>query len=157
MDAIKAFFSIIGSAILTILNPLFNPVVILVILFTIDIAAGIISDRMINKASFSTKKFLKAVMFLFFYVVIIGVLYLICYLQNDVEEGVLLLKMITYVCAYFYFSNIAKNMHESYPTNRFFSFLYFFLSLDLITQKIPILSKFLEKEKEKDENEQQGN
>ena len=151
MDAVKAFFSMIVSTILTIFNPLFNPTIILVILFVVDIATGIISDKVINKADFSSKKFLKAIMFLFLYVVIIGVLHLICYLQKDIEEGGLLLKAVTYVCAYFYFSNIAKNLHKSYPGNRFFAFLYFVLSLNLVTEKISVLHMFLEKEKkEKD-------
>ena len=153
MDAIKAFFSVIISSVLTIMNPVFNPTIILAILFVIDIAAGIISDKLINKADFSFKKFFKAVMFLFLYVVIIGTLYLICYLQEDIEEGKLLLKTITYACAYFYSSNIAKNLHETYPTNRFFAFLYFVLSLDLFTKKIPVIHNFLAQEKKRKDEE----
>jgi phage-related holin len=152
MESVKAFFSFIASALLAIINPLFNPTVILAILFAIDVISGIVADKLINKTDFSFKKFFNSVMFLFFYVVIIGVLYLTCYLQQDLEQGALILKTVTYVCAYFYFSNIAKNLHKSYPANRFFSFLYFVLSLDLITKKIPILNKFLEKEKDEQIN-----
>jgi len=148
MDAIKAFFSIITSALLTIFNPMFNPVILLVVLFVFDILAGIIADKIINNANFSYEKFCKSIMFLFYYVLIIGILYLACYLQEDVEQGALLLKTITYVCAYFYFSNIAKNFHNSYPKNQFFAFLYFVLSLDVITKKIPILHTFLNKGKD---------
>ena len=148
MESLKAFFSVVLSALLAIFNPLFNPIILLAILFAVDVAAGIISDKIINNEDFSFKKFFKSVLFLFFYVMIIGIMYLACYLQNDLEQGALILKTVTYVCAYFYFSNIAKNLHQSYPTNRFFAFLYFVLSLDLVTKKIPILNKFLEKENE---------
>lgn len=150
METTKAFLSVVAGALLAIFNPLFNPVVLLVVLFVFDIVAGWIADKVINDTDFRYQKFFKAVKFLFFYVVIIGILYLACYLQGDIEQGGLLLKTVTYVCAYFYFSNIGKNLHQSYPENRFFSFMYFVLSLDLLTKRIPVLQAFLDKEK-KDE------
>jgi hypothetical protein len=118
-----------------------------VTLFLFDIAAGIVADRVINGRGFSFRKFLKSVTFLVFYVVIIAAIYVICYLQGDTDEGLLLLKTVTYVCGYFYFSNITKNLHESYPGNRFFSFLFFVLSVDVLTGRIPALQKFLRAEK----------
>ncbi|MDR1879417.1 MAG: hypothetical protein LBQ78_00590 [Tannerellaceae bacterium] len=148
MDAIKVFLSFVMSACMAIMHPLLNPVMILVILFVLDIAGGIVADKVMNGVGFSFAKFLKSVAFLFLYVVIIADIYAICYLQNDIDEGLLLLKTITYVCAYFYFSNIAKNFHESYPENRFFSFLFFVLSVDIPANKIPILQKFLHAEKQ---------
>lgn len=148
MDAIKIFISLIISALVTVMHPLLNPVIILVTLFVLDIGIGMVADKVINKMGFSFQKFLKSIMFLFFYVVIIAAIYVICYLQDDTQEGLLLLKTITYVCSYFYFSNITKNLHESYPKNRFFSFLFFVLSVDVLTSKIPILQKFLQSEKQ---------
>jgi hypothetical protein len=147
MDAYKTFISVILSSALTILNPLFNPITILVILFIFDIVCGIISDKIINKTHFSSQKFLRAVLFLALYVVIIAAIYVTCWLQGDAKEGEMLLKVITYVCSYFYFSNIARNLHETYPENRFFAFLFYVLSVDLFTSKIPILQRFLEQEK----------
>jgi hypothetical protein len=146
MDAIKVFFCFVTGAFITIMNPLLNPVIVLVILFLLDIVGGLAADRMLNRMGFRFAKFLKSVAFLFLYVVIIASIYLICYLQNDISEGLLLLKTITYVCGYFYFSNIARNLHESYPKNRFFSFLFFVLSVDILTSRIPVLRKFLETE-----------
>jgi hypothetical protein len=148
MDAIKVFLSLIIGALISVLNPLTEPVLILVMLFIFDIVCGMIADRVINGRGFKFGKFLKSVQFLCLYVVIVGTIYVICYLQDDVEEGLLLLKTITYVCGYFYFSNIAKNLHESYPNNRFFGFLFFVLSVDILTRRIPLLNKFLSKEKE---------
>ena len=148
MDAIKVFLSLIVSAFITIMNPITEPVLVLVILFIFDLACGMIADRMINKQGFRFRKFLKSVQFLCLYVVIIAAIYAICYLQDDVEEGLLLLKTITYVCGYFYFSNITKNLHDSYPKNRFFAFLYFVLSVDVLTGKIPVLREFLLSEKQ---------
>jgi hypothetical protein len=148
MDAIKVFLSLVMSAFITIMHPLLNPVIILVVLFILDIFSGIIADKMLNKVGFCFAKFLKSVFFLFMYVVIIAAIYGICYLQNDINEGLLLLKTITYVCTYFYFSNITKNLHETYPKNRFFAFLFFVLSVDVLTSKIPILQKFLQSEKQ---------
>jgi hypothetical protein len=153
MDAIKVFLSFVLSAFITIMHPLLNPVIILVILFVLDIACGMVADKIMNKTGFCFNKFLKSVLFLGLYVVINAAIYVICYLQNDIEEGLLLLKTITYVCSYFYFSNIAKNLHETYPNNRFFSFLFFVLSVDILTNKIPVLNKFLQTEKKQnDEN-----
>jgi hypothetical protein len=153
MDAYKTFISVILSSALTILNPLFNPVIILVVLFIFDIVCGIISDKIINKTHFSFSKFLRAVLFLALYIVIITAIYVICWLQNDIQEGETLLKVITYVCSYFYFSNIARNLHETYTDNRFFAFLFYVLSVDLFTSKLPILQKFLNQEKkQKNEN-----
>ena len=150
MDAIKVFLSFVASAFITIMNPLFNPVIILVILFIFDIVCGIIADRVINNIGFRFRKFLMSIRFLCLYVVIIGIIYTLCYLQNDIQEGLMLLKTVTYVCSYFYFSNIAKNLHESYPKNRFFSFLFFVLSVDVLTSKIPVLNKFLQTEKKQE-------
>jgi hypothetical protein len=146
MNAIKVFFSFILGAFITVMHPLWNPITILGILFVLDIVAGIIEDKVVNGIGFSTKKFLKSLYFVALYIVIVVASYVICYLQNDVEEGMILRKTITYVCSYFYFSNITKNLHKAYPENRLFSFLYFILSVDVITNKIPFLNKFLEKE-----------
>ena len=153
MDAIKVFLSFIIGAFITIMNPLAEPVLILVILFVFDIVCGIITDKIINKTGFSFSKFMKSIQFLCLYVVIIASIWAVCYLQDDIEEGLLLLKTITYVCAYFYFSNIAKNLHESHPKNRFFAFLFFVLSVDILTNKIPILNRFLQSEKKRNDEE----
>jgi ABC-type sugar transport system permease subunit len=152
MDAVKVFLSFIFGSFLAMLDPIKEPIAILVILFTLDIAGGVITDRVVHSRGFSFRKFFRSVMFLCMYVVVIASLYAVCYLQDDMEEGLTLLKAITYVCGYFYFSNIAKNLHETYPKNRFFSFLFYALSVDLITSRLPVLQKFLKAEKDgKDE------
>ena len=148
------FLSLIAGSVLTVVFPLIHPATILVLLFSLDIAAGIIFDKVKGGGGFSSSKFYKSLRFLCMYIAIIAAMYTIFHLQGDVKEGLLLLKAVTYVCIYFYFSNIAKNMHNSYPENRFFAFLYFVLSVDIIfTGKIPVLQRFLEKEKELKENQ----
>jgi hypothetical protein len=146
MDGLKAFISMLAGSVAAMAYPVFNPVRLLALLFIVDVAAGIISDRIVYGRGFSHRKFIRAVEFLALYVTIIGLMYITCYLLNDVNEGAVLLKAVTYVCVYFYFSNMAKNLHLSYPRNRFFSFLYFVLSLDTVTGRIPGLQKFLERE-----------
>ena len=153
MDAIKVFISFVFSSFIAMISPLFTPIIILVWLLAFDIIVGIISDRVINKTGFSTNKFLKSVFFLCLYLMIIASMYIVCHLLHDVEEGLVMLKIITYVCSYFYLSNILKNLHESFPKNRIFSFLLFVLSVDILTKKIPVLDRFLNFEKEETKNE----
>ena len=147
MDVIKVLLSFVIGSFVAILDPMREPIAILVMLFVFDILCGIISDHILHGSGFSFTKFLRSILFLCLYVITIAVIYAVCYLQKDIEEGLMLLKTITYVCSYFYFSNIAKNLHETYPKNRFFSFLFFVLSVDVITGKIPALKKFLSEER----------
>jgi hypothetical protein len=156
MDAIKVFLSMIAGALMSALSPLKNPVIILVMLFIFDVICGTIADRVINRQGFKFRKFLAAMRLLCLYVTTSGIIYITCYMLDDMEEGLLLLKTITYVLAYFYFSNVSKNLHESYPKSRFFAFLYFVLSVDILTGRIPLLKRFLASEKQNEKQNENG-
>jgi|GEM_PF-3032895 len=152
MDTLRAFISVLGGALLSIFYPIFNPMILLAICFAFDLVFGIVADRVMNGAGPNFSKFLRATMFLLFYISTIALIHLACYLQKDVEQGALVVKTVTYACTYFYLCNIFKNLHFSFPANRFFAFMYYVLSLDVITKRVPFLWDFLNSEKKNETN-----
>ena len=152
MDTSKGFAVLIVSTMLTALNAIVLPVALYVFLFGFDVLFGIIADRIVNKRGFSTKKFLRAIVLLLCYSSVNFIVASICYFTEAHHHVDNLIRAITIVCSIFYAQNIFKNMTNTYPEARFFKFMYWLVSFEIVSE-IPFLKKFLEIEKtNKDED-----
>ena len=146
MNTFKGFAVLIVSTMLTAINAIALPVALYVILFAFDVFWGLIADRVVNKRSFSTKKFFRAITLLLCYCSVNLIVASICYFTEAHHQIDNLIKAITIVCSIFYAQNIFKNMNKTYPGVRFFRFMYWLVSFEIVSE-IPFLKKFMEVEK----------
>ena len=156
MDALKLFIMTFISAILAYLQPIYAPLLVLGIVFFGDIAAGVAVDLVVNKDRIRIKKILFAMLFVALYASIIANTFIISDHMGDRIEGLAVVKMLTYVFAYFYASNILRNLCTLFPDNKPFAFLYYWLGLQVV-KRLPDLARYLglgtpKKDKENDKN-----
>jgi hypothetical protein len=142
MDAIKLFLMTLISAILSYLQPIYAPIIVLTIVFFGDIAAGIAVDLVVNKDRIRIKKILFALLFVALYVSIIANTFIIGDHMGDQDESLKIVKILTYVFAYFYVSNTLRNLCTLFPNNKPLAFLYYWLGLQVV-KRLPDLAKYL--------------
>ena len=142
IDAIKISLAAILGGIYSYFEPVHNPMIVLAIVFTGDIFAGILVDIIVNDDRIRIKKFLLAVAFLALYSVIIASVFVIGKLMGDMDEALVIVKSLTYVFALFYTSNFFRNLKILAPNNKPIAFLAYILSLHIV-KKVPELAKFL--------------
>ena len=109
--AVAAFF---GACIAT-LQPVHNAMLLLLIFAACDILFGILAGLIAARERFSFKKFILAAGYLLVYLGIVVMVYAVGKYQDDTQEALYVVKVITYVFIYFYSSNILKNCMEHTP------------------------------------------
>jgi len=153
-DAIKIFFSWVAGLILTYLQPVFNPVIVLAYIFVLDVIFGIVCDLAVNNDRLRLRKLLVSVVFLTMYLLIVVSTFGIGKAMGDEEEVFVIVKSITYTFLYFYSANILRNMHFIIPQSKAIAFLNWFIGLQVI-KYLPVLAEWLhlKKKTEGDNNE----
>ena len=151
-DSIKIFFSGLFGAIVTYLAPIYNPITILGVTFVLDIIFGVLVDIIVNDDRIRIKKFLISIVFLAMYFIVIATTYFIGERMNDLDETLYIVKILTYVFAYFYGSNVIRNMRQLAPGSKPLAFLDYFLGLQVI-KRLPELAKFLKLSSDKKHND----
>ena len=141
--AVAAFF---GACIAT-LQPVHNAMLLLLIFAACDILFGILAGLIAARERFSFKKFILAAGYLLVYLGIVVMVYAVGKYQDDTQEALYVVKVITYVFIYFYSSNILKNLHLLMPDNPVIRFLDYFIGLQF-TRKVAWLEEFLKKEQQ---------
>ena len=112
-----------------------------------DILFGILAGLIAARERFSFKKFILAAGYLLVYLGIVVMVYAVGKYQDDTQEALYVVKVITYVFIYFYSSNILKNLHLLMPDNPVIRFLDYFIGLQF-TRKVAWLEEFLKKEQQ---------
>jgi len=121
------------------------------ILWGVNVLFGYLSGRMINMENLVWKKFMRALFEVAIYLFITLFMFLIGKLQNEGDEMLKGLNVISWALVAFYVVNILKNIcrllpGES-PVARFFRYLYLVVSLDWIT-RLPHFQEYLNQEKQ---------
>lgn len=142
MDIIKLFFVGIIGAIISYLEPVWNPMIILGLVFLADIAAGILVDIFRNDDRIRLKKVLLSLIFLAMYLSIIASTFVIGDRMGDVDESLFFVKTLTYIFLAFYVSNTLRNICILFPTNKVFAFLYHWFGLQIV-KRMPELYNFI--------------
>lgn len=154
-DALKIIFTTAFGCLITFLEPVYNPIMVLAYVFVADIFFGIMVDLIINDDRLRLKKFILSVAFLALYTSIIASTYVIGKLMGDEKEALYLVKSLTYVFILFYVSNTFRNLKLLFPHNKPIAFLYYIFGLQIL-KKLPLLAKFLgltpDKEDKKNNN-----
>lgn len=155
MNSLDIFKTAVATGVSTLvasLQPVHNAMLLLLIFAGCDILFGILAGIIASRERFSFKKFMLSACYLLIYLGIVVMVYAVGKYQEDLEESLYVVKVITYVFIYFYSSNILKNLHLLMPDNPVIRFLDYFIGLQF-TKKIGILEDFLKKSKEEPASE----
>ncbi|NDW19784.1 hypothetical protein D0T53_12830 [Dysgonomonas sp. 216] len=141
-DTLKLIITTFIGILISYLQPIYNPVKVLAIIFIIDIATGILVDIIKNDDRIRIKKLLIAVAFLALYTLIIACTYIIGEHMGDTEEALIIVKVLTYIFTYFYASNTLRNIRQLAPDNKPIAFLDYWLGLQIV-KRLPDLADYL--------------
>lgn len=150
-DTLKIILVATIGSLYSYLEPIYNPMKVLAIVFFADIAAGVLVDLIRNNDRIRIKKFLIAVAFLALYFSIIASTYVIGEHMGDINEALFIVKTLTYVFSYFYVSNTLRNLRVLTPDNKQIAFLDYWLGLQVV-KRLPDLAKYLGLGKDKEVN-----
>lgn len=150
MDIIKKIFITLGSALLALLEPVHNIAYMLIFLFVANLLVGLFHDLVINKKCFCFRKFIWAFFEFLVYICIICSIYIIGFIQGDVEEFQYIIKVISYLFVYAYSTNISKNLVKIRPDNIVFRYIYHAVSFEFV-KKIPFFEEFINIKNNSDE------
>lgn len=141
-DSIKIIFTTAFGALITYLEPIYNPIQVLTYIFFADILAGILVDIIRNNDRIRIKKVLISLAFLALYFFIIATTFFIGERMGDKEESLFIVKTLTYTFTYFYASNFFRNLKLLAPDNKPIAFIDYWLGLQVI-KRLPDLAKYL--------------
>lgn len=150
-DTFKIIVVAIIGGLYSYLEPIYNPMKVLAIVFFADIVAGVLVDLIKNNDRIRIKKFLIAVAFLALYFSIIASTYIIGEHMGDTQEALLIVKTLTYVFSYFYVSNTFRNVKILAPNNRPIAFIDYWLGLQVV-KRLPSLAEYLGLGRREEEN-----
>lgn len=153
LDIFKTAVATGVSALIASLQPVHNAMLLLLIFAGCDILFGILAGIIASRERFSFKKFMLSACYLLIYLGIVVMVYAVGKYQEDLEESLYVVKVITYVFIYFYSSNILKNLHQLMPDNPVIKFLDYFIGLQF-TKKIGLLEDFLKNSREEAASEE---
>lgn len=131
IERTKEAFWLSITALASVLSPVKNVLLLLLISFVFNIITGIIADVHINKAKFNIKKAFNAITQLAFYAVCVVFLDYGARLIDEPTIAITAVKWLTYVVVYFYLTNIFKNAKLVYPNNLAINFIYELLSTEI--------------------------
>jgi hypothetical protein len=135
-----SLFSLIAS----LINPINDFMLAIMVLATMNIVMGALAD-----SSWSFRKAFKAFIYLGGYLLVLLLSVLLGRLMHIPEsEIVSFCSWITWVMIWFYVVNILRNWNVRQPENKIIAFLYWAASFKMV-EKIKLLKEFNEKENDK--------
>ena len=144
------------SPILGFLTPTFGFVYALIIMFALNIWAGMRADGVVivRCKNFSFRKFKNALFELLLYLIIVETIFVIMKNCGDEKAAVIVVKSLTYVFEYVYLQNAFRNLIIAYPRNLALRIVYHVIRLEfsraLPSRLQPIIRRV---EKELDKND----
>lgn len=132
IEQLRILFISVCSPILAFFTPTKGFVYALIIMFAFNIWCGMRADgvSIIRCKNFSFSKFKNALVELLLYVLINQTIYSVMAMAGDNNEGVIVIKTLTYVFMYVYLQNSFKNLIIAYPTNKAYRIIYHIIRLE---------------------------
>ena len=149
IDIIKALAAAFIGTLLAVVQPVQGALMLLLTFAGIDIIFGILTGVFQSHERFGFRKFIMSALYLSIYLGVVVMIYTVGRFQNDTNEALYLVKIITYVFIYFYSVNILKNMKRLMPENMVIRFLDYFIGLQFM-KKIDAIAGFMQHESESD-------
>lgn len=132
------------TAIISILAPIHNAIIALMLFFTVNFFTGFQADKAANGADFSLKKAFDAIKLLTFYYSALLVMHVSLELFGETELAEGLTKWVTLIVCYFYLLNIARNARLVFPRSKSLKFFYALLKVEVFGLIRKRLGLFLE-------------
>jgi hypothetical protein len=123
-EFVKPMLIFVISAILSVLLPVKDVLVILLGAAFFNWFIGLITDIHVNHAKYSNKKSFEAITQLLLYGGLVMFVRFAFFMQGDGTTGDLIVKYITYIVIYFYTANILKNSKDIYPKSKAIELMY---------------------------------
>ena len=139
-------------AVVAYLKPIGNELSVLCLIFATNFFCGLITDIIVNNASFRFRKAWQCIKELVVFLALIVLVYQYGNLKSWQGGAMQIVSFVTYTVTYFYTINSLRNMKllfkEKTAAHKVFSFLHFALSLEIV-KWIPYLDEYLNKHEEK--------
>jgi len=139
---LRATLSGVLAFIATLITPIHDFVIAILVLATLNIFFGLAQDRF----HWNFRKAFKSFWYLGGYLFILFLSVLVSELMRVKESDITdIVSWVTWVMIWFYGTNIFKNWSEMQPENKVIGFFYWVLSFKMI-EKIKWLKEYIEKE-----------
>jgi hypothetical protein len=146
MDELKTIVVYIVGAVFTLLTPIHNFMVAMLILFGINFFFGVVA-AVVNKEKWSHKKAMMFFVYMGIFLVISCAAFIIGHYLNNEDQAVAVVKILCYLAVYIFGTNIFRNLrgivtHET-VWFKLFDLCYYILSVQFI-EKFPFVQKWQE-------------
>lgn len=154
MDELRTLIVYVVGAIFTLLTPIHNFMVAMLILFGINFMFGLIAAR-VCKEEWSTKKALLFFVYVAVFLTIACTAFIIGHYMNNEEQAIAVVKILCYMAVYIFGTNIFRNLRGIVSKNtawyKLFDLCYYVLSVKFI-ERFDFVKKWQE-ERNNTENE----
>ncbi len=155
MDDIKTIIVYVVGAIFTLLTPIHNFMVAMLILFGINFVFGLVA-AVISDEGWSTKKALWFFGHVAIFLVIACSAFIIGHFMNNEEQAIAVVKILCYLAVYIFGTNIFRNLCNIVPKGsswyKFFDLCYYVLSVKFI-ERFDIVKKWQEERGKQEKKE----
>lgn len=135
MDELRTLIVYVVGAIFTLLTPIHNFMVAMLILFGINFMFGLIAAR-VCKEEWSTKKALLFFVYVAVFLIIACTAFIIGHYMNNEEQAIAVVKILCYMAVYIFGTNIFRNLRGIVSKNtawyKLFDLCYYVLSVKFI-------------------------
>lgn len=154
MDELRTLIVYVIGAIFTLLTPIHNFMVAMLILFGINFLFGLIAAR-VCKEEWDTKKALLFFVYVAVFLTIACTAFIIGHYMNNEEQAIAVVKILCYMAVYIFGTNIFRNLRGIVSKNtawyKLFDLCYYVLSVKFI-ERFDFVKKWQE-ERNNTENE----
>ena len=132
MEQVRMVAVTIVSAVMSVLSPVNNFLLALMVAWGFNVLAGMRSDGIMitNCSKFSIRKFSDSIVQLVLYVCVLCGVQMVMYLCGDCDKSVYVVKTATYIFIYVWVCNGFKNLIRAYPKAKGLIIVYLLLRLD---------------------------
>lgn len=152
MEDLKTIVVYVIGAIFTLLTPIHNFMVAMLVLFGINFLFGLVA-AIVNKEEWSTKKALIFFLYVAIFLVIACSAFIIGHYMNNEEQAIAVVKILCYLAVYIFGTNIFRNLRRIVSKGsawfKLFDLCYYVLSVKFI-EKFSVVQKWQEERNNKE-------
>ncbi len=151
MEDLKAYIVMVLGGVMTLLAPIQNFMVAMVVLFGVNFLFGLVA-AIVNKEGWKTKKALFFIWYCAVFFITACAVFVIGHFMNNEEQAVAVVKILCYMAVYIFGTNIFRNLRstvkEGTAWHKFFDLCYYVLSVKFI-EKFSFIKSWQESKGEK--------
>lgn len=144
MESLKSLLAVSLAAILAYFEPVQNVLIAIFLLIAFNFTFGLVAGIVANREPFSFRKAFACIREASVFLLVLSSVFFIGDHLGARGESLQAVSTIAYALAYFYSVNISKNLRELFPKSKPIAFLYYLLSIEVLS-KLPQVSTFLKK------------